>query len=52
MDVAVEKAAAAAVPGDVIITLGAGSVSQAGGKLLERLAARQGLRQESLTTAS
>ena len=52
MDAAVEKAAAAAEPGDVIITLGAGNVSQAGGKLLERLAARQGLRQESLTTAS
>ncbi len=47
MDAAVEKAAAGAGAGDVIITLGAGSVSQAGEKLLERLAARE----ESLTTA-
>jgi UDP-N-acetylmuramate--alanine ligase len=53
MDAAVEKAAAAAGPGDVIITLGAGNVSQAGERLLERLAARQeGLRQERLTAAS
>jgi UDP-N-acetylmuramate--alanine ligase len=53
MAAAVEKAAAAAEVGDVIITLGAGNVSQAGEKLLERLAARQeSLRQESLTAAS
>jgi UDP-N-acetylmuramate--alanine ligase len=47
IDSAVEKASAAAGAGDVIITLGAGSVSQAGEKLLERLASRE----ESLTTA-
>ena len=33
----IEAIAAAAEPGDLIITLGAGSVSQAGDKILERL---------------
>ncbi len=40
MDAAVERAAAAARPGDVIITLGAGSIWQAGEQLLARLALR------------
>jgi UDP-N-acetylmuramate-alanine ligase len=47
MDASIKSAATAAGAGDVIITLGAGSVSQAGEKLLERLAARE----ESLATA-
>jgi UDP-N-acetylmuramate--alanine ligase len=47
MDAAIQNAVATAGAGDVIITLGAGSVSQAGEKLLERLAARE----ESLATA-
>ena len=33
----IEAITAAAQPGDLIITLGAGSVSQAGDKILERL---------------
>ncbi len=37
MEAAVEAAAAAAQPGDLILTLGAGSVWQAGDKLLSRL---------------
>ena len=47
MDAAVRAAAAAARAGDAIITLGAGSISQAGEPLLARLAAGR----ESLTTA-
>jgi UDP-N-acetylmuramate--alanine ligase len=37
MDEAVERLAATAAEGDVVVTLGAGSVSQAGPLLLERL---------------
>jgi UDP-N-acetylmuramate--alanine ligase len=37
MEGGVESVVAAAVPGDAILTLGAGSVSQAGEKILERL---------------
>jgi len=40
MDAAVEGAVAAAQQGDVIVTLGAGNISQAGPRLLERLAAQ------------
>jgi UDP-N-acetylmuramate--alanine ligase len=36
----IEAAAAAAQERDVVITLGAGNISQAGPKLLEKLAAR------------
>ncbi len=38
---AIEMVAAAARPGDMILTLGAGSVSQLGPQILERLEARQ-----------
>jgi UDP-N-acetylmuramate--alanine ligase len=37
MEEGVEAIASAAEPGDLIITLGAGSVSQAADKILERL---------------
>jgi UDP-N-acetylmuramate--alanine ligase len=37
MDRGVESAVAAAGPGDAILTMGAGSVYQAGEKILERL---------------
>ena len=37
MEAAVTAAVAAAAPGDVIVTMGAGSVWQAGEKILERL---------------
>lgn len=37
MDAGIESVAAQAAPGDAIITLGAGSVSQAGDRILERL---------------
>ena len=40
MDAAVKGAVAAAQQGDVIVTLGAGNISQAGPRLLERLAAQ------------
>ncbi|MFI5090928.1 MAG: UDP-N-acetylmuramate--L-alanine ligase [Terriglobales bacterium] len=40
-DQAIEMATAAARPGDMILTLGAGSVSQLGPQILERLEARQ-----------
>ncbi|MGC2323906.1 MAG: hypothetical protein WA463_14845, partial [Terriglobales bacterium] len=38
---AIEQVAAAAQPGDMILTLGAGSVSQLGPQIIERLEARQ-----------
>jgi UDP-N-acetylmuramate--alanine ligase len=40
---AIERATAAACPGDMILTLGAGSVSQLGPQILERLEARQAI---------
>ena len=40
MEAAVERVAALAEPGDVVITLGAGSVWRAGDQILERLSAR------------
>jgi UDP-N-acetylmuramate--alanine ligase len=40
-DAAVEAAAGAAQPGDMVLTLGAGSVSQLGPRLLERLGTRR-----------
>ena len=47
MDEAVECAVEAAKPGDAILTLGAGNISQAAPKLLERLASKE----RKLTTA-
>ena len=47
MEEAVERAVEAAKPGDAILTLGAGTISQAGPKLLDRLASRE----SKLTTA-
>ena len=47
MDEAVECAVEAARPGDVILTLGAGNISQAAPKLLEHLASKE----RKLTTA-
>ena len=47
MDDAVEFAVQAAQPGDAILTLGAGNISQAGSRLLKRLSPNQ----QKLTTA-
>ena len=47
MDEAVAQATEAAEPGDAIITLGAGNISQAGPKLLDLLASKE----RKLTTA-
>jgi UDP-N-acetylmuramate--alanine ligase len=44
MENGIERVAAMAQPGDAIITLGAGSVSQAGDRILEALRAREGVK--------
>jgi UDP-N-acetylmuramate--alanine ligase len=44
MDQAIEKAAQESEPGDAVITLGAGSIWQAGDALLQRLASLAGTR--------